>query len=1324
MKLATNYIRKIDNRTQDNSKIQGNSKLYYADSFTAQSFLKNNFKKTQNIINRLSFSGNKKDYQQIIENLRQSLSNIPLENEDRVNFIKKFLLTKIRLNNTDSKFADESLKERYIDREALKLSTLDDRTLKLALEHALYVSEIVNMDTPYPHLFGMVKNDSNYYENISKRGIYQLLKHRQESAPEDKISVYTIEMLAQCDDEAYSRFIQTLGNIGLEDKNYNMDDLINFAISKETREIEYYISEGLLSLENCAFFNNYNEMFHAFLNASLKTIKRINSTGILKTKNDNSQRINFNKLTYLAEILNENEWNNVIKHKLITYTAQNGTQFDAITIRHLACQPDEIFSIIESRGLLDLKINQIKKIIVLANLTEYNWQKALKRKIDFSQVDLTSAENIHAILSISDKQNKIAQKRGIKFRDYKEIKLLDLTDKEWDNLIRRKLNSINENGYSNYSIDSQIILSKLSDEEFDRAGKRGILKKKSNRNYSQVDVYLAKCSDEEFALYKKRNIEKYNPSLNMTINMLKMTDEQFARIENDIAPALEKRKFDGIFWEDESDAKSDYYKLAFLSDEKYRLAKEFLYVDYLSTSQLSYNQINQIIQENPEKISILKGIFAGTKHDKNSYINKTTILRLLDYDCEQLKTILANRHYLTSEQMYYLAQDSNVYKVITSESFQYNKDIIQVINQTDLKSSAKNIIVNLILGITNNDYVDMKPQDLMAMLNALQEISQLDIKNLRKLKGIDLENEMTKIQTYIENTILTTSVSKQDTIAMMKNFFAVNNSSLDSLIINYDFEKFRKNGLPLLYSRKSFLRDLTNLMTEIPKDEHEIIYNKLKITPITIGDIIIGYDGIINLNSLSTSGNEGKILSLANKFIKQNKIVTDNKQINTALNSLISGMPEFINIIGKEQHATHDYALDIHILTVLKNSLNNPKYNDLSNTEKFCLKFSAILHDIAKSEFNIDDAHAQLCALYARDILNKKYIRLSENIKDKIYSLILNHHWLARYNTGKITAKEVAAMFRANNDFELAQIMAEADLKSVKGNGSFYNQYSHALDTAKLMPIYKELSNMNKYGQIFLTNKIIDKSKIPTVEINGKTYRILNLAEQNEDEDLSKYGFEPNTTPKNLRLLVHIVKSDELSNLSNVSRLSNPHYQGYLCASYISMNEKNTYGNNKFGANIYGYNTNIANASPFNMLSGYEKEVGKFIATITSDNPKDSNRNLIPAQICAILNITSDEYAQLYKEIQKIKYNTQLDNIDKIQIGERIFTGKQIKNAILEANEIIINKKKANKHNEVNIYIPKTDSIIAKVDSVGEIPQQLLNIASNLDLPILILGNA
>ena len=169
---------------------------------------------------------------------------------------------------------------------------------------------------------------------------------------------------------------------------------------------------------------------------------------------------------------------------------------------------------------------------------------------------------------------------------------------------------------------------------------------------------------------------------------------------------------------------------------------------------------------------------------------------------------------------------------------------------------------------------------------------------------------------------------------------------------------------------------------------------------------------------------------------------------------------------------------------------------------------------------------------------------------------------------------------------------------------------------------------------------------------------------------------------------------------------------------------KNTYGNNKFGANIYGYNTNIANASPFNMLSGYEKEVGKFIATITSDNPKDSNRNLIPAQICAILNITSDEYAQLYKEIQKIKYNTQLDNIDKIQIGERIFTGKQIKNAILEANEIIINKKKVNKHNEVNIYIPKTDSIIAKVDSVGEIPQQLLNIASNLDLPILILGNA
>ncbi len=77
--------------------------------------------------------------------------------------------------------------------------------------------------------------------------------------------------------------------------------------------------------------------------------------------------------------------------------------------------------------------------------------------------------------------------------------------------------------------------------------------------------------------------------------------------------------------------------------------------------------------------------------------------------------------------------------------------------------------------------------------------------------------------------------------------------------------------------------------------------------------------------------------------------------------------------------------------------LSKTKFNGifflyLSELDKTCLKFAIIMHDIAKSEGVIDDAHPEMSALFARNILEK--YQLPIEIKDRIFELIKYHHWL------------------------------------------------------------------------------------------------------------------------------------------------------------------------------------------------------------------------------------------------------------------------------------------------------------------------------------------
>ena len=693
--------------------------------------------------------------------------------------------------------------------------------------------------------------------------------------------------------------------------------------------------------------------------------------------------------------------------------------------------------------------------------------------------------------------------------------------------------------------------------------------------------------------------------------------------------------------------------------------------------------------------------------NKNNYKLYKKLIETGNYSKSDISNILQE-----TKDAYLIIEDDKIY-VDKDKQFSYSLEefadfVLKIIANENFNWDERKHIINAFLQI--------KPKNLKDKTRALYLYKSLlsgDLIEKELLEKLDLEKKVKDIEKSIKHVITPIKISNEEAQTMFHGFFANNNPTIENILTTTNFEDYGKQGLPLEYSRKEFLKDLTNELKKLSPEEQIKILNKLDISLIEENDEIKGYNGIINLEELSTEGIEGKISNIATKFIKENKINTGDKEVDKTLNSLITGIPEFINIIGKQQHGTQDFSVDIHMLYVLKQAMKNPKYKELSDSNKIALKIATILHDIGKEEGIVDEGHASTSALYVRDILNKEGINLNQELKNRIYELVKNHHWLADYNKGERSAKYTASLFRRTQDLEIAQIMADADLKGVTKDGLFYDRYKDALEEDMQDPIKNTINKINATGQLFFTNRIINPQKIPIVEHKGKEYKVIDFTKLPKNTDLEQYGFEPNTTVDNLRLLVHT--TDNLADIDNATHLEDSSNDGLICASYISIEKNSTYCGNLFGVSVDVEQANIANATPNNQSSGYEKTFDKFNEFITTEE----NRELIPNYIRNKLDLTHEEYAELFAKLQNKKHFSQLDNIKEIQIGTKSFTGKELKDVIQKANDEILSNKK---HNELNLYAPRVNAIIAKVNTINEVPSVLLNFAEKNDYPIYLIG--
>lgn len=251
--------------------------------------------------------------------------------------------------------------------------------------------------------------------------------------------------------------------------------------------------------------------------------------------------------------------------------------------------------------------------------------------------------------------------------------------------------------------------------------------------------------------------------------------------------------------------------------------------------------------------------------------------------------------------------------------------------------------------------------------------------------------------------------------------------------------------ISLKYNRQSFIDDIKKATSQLDEIERTNVTSFFGFVLEEHDDFtsLRGYPSIENLNK-EDAVSYAKVYHYVKNFVSDNEVTLRNHPVSSkCLNAIVTAFPEFLTLIGKIQHHTHSYSVDIHTLKVLQGVMQNPCYSSLPKDDKRALQMAVLMHDITKKEGEIDKSHPVCSAKDASFILNKIDMPLSE--KTKICLLIRNHDWLERYNKGITTAEEFARILKDGNNFKMLCILAEADLKSVQRGGAFYEKYGSVL---------------------------------------------------------------------------------------------------------------------------------------------------------------------------------------------------------------------------------------------------------------------------------------
>lgn len=701
-------------------------------------------------------------------------------------------------------------------------------------------------------------------------------------------------------------------------------------------------------------------------------------------------------------------------------------------------------------------------------------------------------------------------------------------------------------------------------------------------------------------------------------------------------------------------------------------------------------------------------IYELAKHDFNTvrrkyiYLNKIeekrtsgypplSVKNMLSYDDITIPTLMAIKNMAASIKNSRSLGIVHDMETIVKMSKSYpNFDKMTTKNQSEYIASLPYYF--------NSDYINnLDDYDILLQFPLVREIkNEKSVQNLQQ-----------KLIEKAKNAPVAPILVNEKTIKEFMDDKTFSYENLYNTIGNFDIKKYKK-GLTLEYSRDDFIDDFENLLSSlIIEDERQRVYDYFKFY-IDENKDIINYPIPNNSDISEYSKPIQKAIiqarKLVNKFMLDNKIkLKQDKKTDEVLNKLIKVFPEFISVIGKIQHRGD--SIDFHTLEDLKLCLNNPETKKLSKNDFRILFISVLFHDISKKQKKLDVGHQKNSAFWAKEIIKK--LPITSDDRERIYSLILNSHWVTDANNKD--PKNLGAELRYFNDFKLAQILAKADTFSTGFD------YSKAVDRSRIEMVESCINRINSTGiPLFADGLPKDKSKFKTKD--GIKY----LDFTDKEKDLTEFGFKKGTKVKDLHFLCHS-SSNSLEKLYNLCDDSKN-----ICVSAEYKNAADggllTNYNLRFKNNchviLHSSNFNIALGGKDVLCTGNRRGFEEFKDYIYMENtlnkPAQNNfesnkkfRREISDILKRRLQLSDSEYAKFFRKVNEF---SSIDEINDIKLSSnRTLEKEKIKNALKFIQKYSLGKDlpRTLYANEFVIFRPKIEALVMKKDDFFYTPLNL-----------------
>lgn len=666
-----------------------------------------------------------------------------------------------------------------------------------------------------------------------------------------------------------------------------------------------------------------------------------------------------------------------------------------------------------------------------------------------------------------------------------------------------------------------------------------------------------------------------------------------------------------------------------------------------------------------QSCQVLKDLLNLAEQGKISAENIPEILKIYNYEINNFKTKSVTEELIEGLSKGEISES----QIKCAQLMIENGTALKFLNTKNLTNCSKNDLLNIITELRYTNYKDYW------VTNILDSVAK-EMRTMTKINEVPVE----------------TTNSFCDNFANSIKVFEKENLSIDNL--------YKAGGVSLDYTRADLKKDIFKEIEQLSLEERNQILSKFGIS--------IGSDGTINglpicLKTEGLSEVESAINGYIEKFLSiKNRIVLPEgfEELAPFLNNLCEAIPEFKFAIGTKQHGVQKYNLAEHMLRAFQENMKNPLYQNLGVSDRKILGFATLLHDICKDEGAVTEDHPTLSSAIV-DAIVERIPNLTPMERDRIINLVKNHHWLERLkDDDNNIIEDMVFTFRSGNDFNLAKIFAESDLKAV--NDGFFNSYGDKLNSSEIQKIEDGILQLQSNGRMMFTARVNTHVALE----NGAVLRKVGSgseATENIVIDAKQIGLDDNYFG------YHAATDNNLKNLIAQNGFANG-----VCLS-ISIGKNGScavFGEREYFLVFDKLNMNtLACVAPGNIVSGREKSDIRAANYMAKDKCfVDKFRENYPHEI------SDREYALVFREAQTLDLSqiSTDKNIQSILRSEE--RAKDFQIALEKTNSYFIST--ATIHSESLAFDVRTGAIGVK-GTAENVSYEIRRLCAEMNIPII-----